>query len=931
MPTYDIPALERALENVENNDAEAHKLYNNLGLAHFANRRYRQSLKAHREEKRACKRLVASSDPPRDAHLLDLAIAYRRCGDTMLKLDKLVDARQVVIDDRANIVRAANEQHRKGLEIARTVKSGGIAARVELQAACAAVAQSALALALETRDRGHFEAAAFCCVEAAVIAESLPQGHGGVTAREKEAMLLGISTNMGITVSGLGEREQAKSLLHAVAIRAKKANDDFNLVRAVANLAEEASEEEDWDTSEAYLREWIRLARKHKDEEDEAAALRKLAVVLNEKQMFGDARKALERALVLASTKQAQEEARRFLNVVEQHIEDLQHEQEQLEELEIAGATLEQENNVVEEAKVRMTAGNIAFKLRKMEDAVRLLGRYFELVDEYGCDTAATNIDQVSHNSAVANMGEAMWLLKRFDEAVKWASRELTLFTDDVAGQAQAWCNLGVYLDDFGKRDNAIEALKKSIELAKKSGDRGIQERAENNLELVFEAKAEKHANEANKENGVGCDDNDEVMEDLIVIDSDKDDDEVINNDGNVKRMTDSVKLGRDPIVNGRDIPGERSIIIDSSQPMRSARSQIIGSGSEHSQGISSKRSRREQGSVRASVSSKDVGLTQDQSRSNMSREITTADCSSAGVKKFVDLAAEYKMICTKRLHPPVATRAMVTTALRSLSSVLIAREACEEPTTTPAKLDVSALFLNNYDVSVLFETLSRLNEEYHVSFDMKLNPMVTPAAYECLNPRSFTSPSALHALRSLNFSCAGVSPGALRTMSDALSKEGSLLNVSYLNVSKNGLGKQSQSTAASVAYLLLSAARLEALDISLNLLPAGFMSDLIEAMEPMEFNVEDSNVGQSPVRTIDLHLNNRKSPTALLETTEPGPVVECFRKLFSMMPNLEIVDVRACGGNTRTRKALRELSDGFRSFSRKIVTVSPDIHDDLS
>lgn len=931
MPTFDIRALERALENVENNDAEAHKLYNNLGLAHFANRRYRQSLKAHREEKRACKRLVASSDPPEAAHLLDLAIAYRRCGDTMLKLDKLVDARQVVINDRANVVRAANEQHRKGLEIARTVKSGGVAARVELQAACAAAAQSALALALETRDRGHFETAAFCCVEAAVIAESLPQGHGGVTAREKEAMLLGISTNMGITVSGLGEREQAKSLLHAVAIRARKSNDDFNLVRAVANLAEEASEEEDWDTSEAYLREWIRLARKHEDEEDEAAALRKLAVVLSEKQLFEEAKDALERALVLASTKQAREEARKFLNVVEQHIEDLQCEQKQLEELEVEGATLERENNVVEEAKVRMTAGNTAFKLRKMEDAARLLGRYFELVDEYGCDPTATDIDQVLHNSAVANMGEAMWSLKRFDEAVKWASRELTLFTDDVAGQAQAWCNLGVYLDDFGKRENAVEALKKSIELAKKSGDRGILERAENNLELVFQADAEKRANDAKKENIGGHVANDDVMKDVIVIDSDKDDDEGSKDGGEWKRTTGSMELSKSPIVNGRDISGERSIIIDSSQPMRTAKNQTIGLASEHSQGISSKRSRREQVSVREGASSKDVGSAYDQSRSNISREITTADCSSAGAKRFVDLAAEYRVICTKRLHPPVATRAMVITALRSLSSILIAREACGEPTTTPAKLDVSALFLNNYDVSVLFETLSRLNEDCHVSFDMKLNPMVTPAAYECLNPRSFTSPSALHALRSLDFSCAGVSPRALRTISDALSKEGSLLNVSYLNISKNGLGKQCQPTAASVAHLLFSAARLEVLDMSLNLLHAGFMSDLIGAIEAMRRIVEDGSLDKSSVRTIDLHLNNRKSPTALLEATEPGPIVECFRKLFSMMPDLEIVDVRACGGNTGMRKALRELSDEFRSFSRKIVTVSPEILDDLS
>lgn len=936
MPTYDIPALQRAIENVENNDAEAHKLYNNLGLAHFANRRYRQSLKAHREEKRACKRLVASSYPPKPAYQLDLAIAYRRCGDTMLKLEKLVDARQVVIDERANVIRAANEQHRKGLEIVRNVKGGGIAARVELQAACAAVAQSALALALETRDRGHFEAAAFCCVEAAVIAESLPMGDAGVKPREKEAMLLGISTNMAIAVSGLGHRDKAKTLLEAVAVRAKKSNDDFNLVRAVANLAEEASEEEDWETSESYLREWIRLAKKNKDQDDEADALRKLGVVLNEKQLYEEARGALEKALVMSMTKHGQEEARRFLNVVEQQIEDQRAARQELEELEGEGTRLRRDNEVVQEAKVRMRAGNVAFKLQKMDDAVRLLGRYFELVDEYACDPVATGIDQAVHNNAVANMGEAMWTLKRYEEAVKWASRELTLFTEDMAGQAQAWCNMGVYLDDFGKREKALEALTTSIELAEKSGQCGILERARINLDLVCKAEAERKAREANTLDDTVVPREDNNMEDLIELDHCHDATQENERDSNAREKDAQSRCAVTMVRNtSGDAPvsGERSVIIDSSQPMQNvAPRQAIRSASEISQGISSRRSRRERTSnTRAGAALRDTAPGHEHSRSYLSRGITTGDGSSAAVNKFVDLVAEYKAKCTKRRHPPVPTRAMVITALRSLSSVLLAREACDEPTQEPAKLDVSALFLNNYDVSVLFETLSRLGSEHCVGLNMKLNPMVTPAAYECLNPHSFTAPSALYSLRSLDFSCAGVSGSALRTISDALSKDGSLMNVTSLNISKNGLGKQCRATATSVASILYISARLEVLDLSLNLLPEQFMGDLLDAVVSCSEQLEGVDLARSPVRRIDMHLNNRKAPTALLEVEDPSRIVSCFRKLFSLMPGLESVDVRACGGNSEMRKALRELADGLGSLSQNIITVSPDIHDDLS
>lgn len=931
MPTYDIPALERALENVEDNDVEAHKLYNNLGLAHAANRKYRLALKAHREEKRACKRLVATAGANNGPRLLDLAIAYRRCGDVMLKLDRLVDARNVVIDVRANVIRAANEQHRKGLEIAQSVRRCGVAARVEVQASCAAVAQSALALALETKDRGHFEAAAFGCVEASMLADSLPVGKDGVSANAKEVMLLGISTNMAIAISGLGERAKAKALLHAIAVRAKKANDEHNLVRAIANLAEEAGEEEDWDLCEAYVREWIRLAKKNDDEADESDALRKLATILTEKGRYEEARQALERSLIIASTRQAQDEARHFLNVVEQEIEDRKKSEVELERLEAEASKFGQDGNFVEEAKARMAAGNCAFKLERPEDVARLLCRYFKLVDDYGCDTTVTGVSDVIHNTAVANLGEAMWTMKRYEEAVKWASRELTLFSDDIGGQAQAWCNLGVYLDDYGKRENAIEALKKSVELAQKSGEDEVLKKAQNNLEVI---QGSQDATGGEKPND---DLEDELQPTLMDFETPEDTHAELEAEVQMRPQAEPCgpvneenTVDMAPIHSAKNVGGERSIIIDSSQPMKALNNQLSGPMSDRSQGNSSKRSRMERTNLGVSKMTREVRLGNESSRSQRSR-VAIADHSSGGVNKFVDLASEYKRICGKRQHPPVPSRPMIASSLRSLSSILLAREACEEPRNTPDKLDLSALFLNNYDVSVLLETLSLLGPDQRVFLDMRLNPMVTPAAYECLNPRSFASPSALHGIRKIDFSCAGVSGNALLILSDALSEEGSLVNVTHLNVSKNGLGRQGKTTANAVARILFRAAQLEVLDVSLNLLQNSFMPDLIEAVNSTSRSLQGADLSKSPVRIIDLHLNNRQSPTALLEVERPEAIAECFKQLFVAMPGLESVDVRACGGNTEMRRALRYLAAGFPSFSQNIVTVSPAVHDDLS
>lgn len=929
MATYDIPALERALENTERNDAEAHKLFNNLGLAHAANRHYRQALRAHREEKRACKRLVAATARPTPpALLLDLAIAYRLCGDVMLKLDKLLDARNNLLQRRADIIRVANDQHARGLAIARSVRSAGVPARVELQAACAALAQSALALALETKDLLHYRQAAFACVEAALYATQLPVGTSGVPSAARDSMLLGISVNMAIALSGLKLRDNAKKLLYRVAINARKAGDDKNLVRAVSNLAEEAGLDGDWELSVKFVREWIRLAQKHDDQADEADALRMLGSALRETGDLEEAKSALERSLQQAGTKAARDEAIKFLDVVNADIENLSHAAVEFADLNQKVESLENDAAFVEEAKLRLKAGEIAHLLHRHSDVVRHLGRYFVLVDEYGCNTGVTEVPEGSHNTAVANLAESMWNLKRFGEAVKWGTKEVTVYGDDIAGQAQAWCNLGVYLDDFGKKESAIEALRKSISLAEESNERDTLRRARGNLDLV-EALSQSDEEEyvAGGKDGAespvspGQAITEVIGPSMAALTSNRDDSRT------EKESRPRTFFTSPPPQNalGND---EKSIIIDSTQPLGQTRIVIT----DCSQGPTSKRSRQGRKNIPTS-SVENIGpcfvSRVEPPRSHPSAGLTTGDRSSVGVRKFVDLAAQYKALCSKRQHPAVSPRAMVASALRSLSSTLLAHGACDEPSNTLAKLDVSALFLTHHDVSLIFETLTQLGGEHHILLDLRLNPLLTPAAYDCLDPRSFVSPGSLPSLRKLDLSCSSVSSSTLRVLGDALSEQGALHNLTHLNVSKNGLGRHCRSTANAVAYLILGAARLEVLDLSLNLLQRTFLPTFIDALEA-QYQLSSRGKKHCGLRSFDLHLNNRKAPSALLDVPSPGRVVQTIARLFQLLPALECVDVRACGASPDMRHQLRELAAGFECFSQNIVTVSPAIHDDV-
>jgi hypothetical protein len=58
------------------------------------------------------------------------------------------------------------------------------------------------------------------------------------------------------------------------------------------------------------------------------------------------------------------------------------------------------------------------------------------------------------------------------------------------------------------------------------------------------------------------------------------------------------------------------------------------------------------------------------------------------------------------------------------------------------------------------------------------------------------------------------------------------------------------------------------------------------------------------------MRLNNRRAPSALLEVNVGEPAhSQNLRRLFSALPSIRLVDVRACGASESTRRQLFDLS----------------------
>lgn len=924
MTCYDVESLEGMLENAENNDAETHKLYNNLGLAHAAKRNFRASLKAHREEKQICKRLLEANphDPTRH---LDLAIAYRRCGDVIPKLTRLVDSRNSVITEREQIIRTAHTQHARGLEVARSAPVNmeiRPAIQLELQAASAALAQSSIALALHSQQRAHFVDAAKASARAAELANRLDIGHVGLSHGAKQSVLLGIATNHAIAFSGMGDKKRARNLLHAVAIRARQLDDHCNLVRALSNLSEEASEEGEWDLAEVFVREWIRHARRVEDNCDEADALRKLAIVLREIGDLHGAQTALKNAIRLPASTEGKAEAETFLTVIQHDIVEHDLARKQLKTLQREAEVCLERGEYVEEAKLRISAGNFAFTLRKSEIVIEILGRYFELVDDFGCNTVITGVEETSHNNAIANMGESYWKLINFEQAVHWATRELSVYDADLPGQAQAWCNLGVYLDDYGKKERALDALHHSIDIANKCGETDTMTRAKGNLQLVEQVVMREKELQSQKEQALQEQSRERRhsasnVEDVFTSKPSQRD--ALHSSGSSsRRKRASAEVRRNEEVeegmHGDDF-GEKSVIIDSSQPLKKAKMDEL---CKHDRGTDSSYD------MKRTCASTKQSMPGDRYRgehalTSRSHDAPTEDFNSRGMNIIVDLAAEYRSICGRKQRNGAQPRPMIVNALRTVSSALLSREAREQHSMAAVRLNLSGLLVDSDDLAIVCETLSIISAEHDVFLDLSMNPLINASAYECINSRKYSSPVVLHSVKQLDLSCAGVSAETIRKLADSLNEQGALANISSINLSKNALGRHGRVTATAVSRMLCCPSRLRSMDLSLNMLSSSFLPDLMERLENTDGR---DSLSASVMQNINLSLNNRRGPSGLLETFNTRDMIRHFSQLFKVLSALESVDVRACGASLDMRRSLRQLSNSFTVSSRTILTV---------
>lgn len=933
MPQYDIRALERALEQAEEADAETHKLLNNLGLGHSAAGRPRAALRAHRKEKQACKRLAAAPGAP-PSRLVDLAIAYRRCGDAMLKVDALEvgggDGAEL-ITERVDIVRRAREQHARALRMAAAAaEAGAEAAAAEVQAASAAMSQSALIVALDTKERADFEEVAGLCGRAAALAQQLTDAQVG-GRRARSSMLISAAVNLGIAMSGLGERASAKALFEAIAVRSKDSGDTLNLMRGIANLAEEIGEDGDWPLCLEYVDEWVALAKDKRDDGEVGEALRKRGAVLFELSRFEEARVALDRAALLGRDESAREEARRNLALVQKEIEDLKSAREIFEKAiakisSVSGAN----GDVVAEAVARLDAGDAAFRLRQDDEVLEHLRRYFTLAEEYGCVPGATNVTPVRHASAVANMAETLWRQKNFSEAVEWGMKELAAYKDDVAGQAQAWCNIGIYLDDDGKYEAAKEALATSMRLADEAGDVHLRLQAQRNLSVIVENQLEKNAVDAAA---------------------------LLPGDGGVN--TGGLADGDLPVAPGlppsqyrlrddesnRSAGEEHSIVIDSGG---NGKNTAVRGGSD-SRDVASRRSRAVANSD--AVSRHGIAGNTAANHASTTASRSAADRNSVGARRVLDLVALFRKQCGKAFQQSgveITPRSILLDRLRPLSAKLI---ACEEGGVVD--IDFSSTFLCDDEVPAVFRTLTALPiYDPQLNLNLSLNPFLTTPSIRWLTSVSSVNgpPRALPAMVSLDLSGTGVDASCLSMLARALCPLGTLPHVKSLALGKNALGRQPLVAADAVARLLLQNSQLQSLDLSLNLLSHGFLVRLVECLEKLSTERRKNLPSLPPlsVMSLDLRLNNRRQPTALLEVSDTGlstagAPADLLRRLVAAVPSLRSIDLRSCGAGDLARKPIVQLRKNLlepRSVflcggadvddSVEIIVVSPGVHDPI-
>lgn len=934
---YDIAALERQLERTEDADADAHPIYNNLGLAYTKEGNYRKALYYHRREKEACKRLASTSrDKPE--RLIDLAIAYRLAGNATLHVDKLaVDNGAKVTDDRLAILRQAHVQHGKALKVALEAAQGGAAADFELQTATAAMAQSAISIALETQVADDFRTASELAGKAAVRAENLSDKEAG-GKKVRGAMTLAAAVNLGLALSGLGDKQRAKTLFQAAAVKARKAGATETIVQCVANLAQEAQDECDWDLCLDYADEWVLLSKKLRDKPEEADAQRMRGRTLVLLRQFDAARTAFERAEIYGRDERAREDARTSREWVEKEIDA----QKDLG-VALAAAVAECEKALsaedpIAEARAKLDAAEASFSLGMFSVAIDHFGRYFELVDEYACSTGVTGIGQRRHCMSVTSMAESMHHEKRFTEAVQWAERELQVCeVDDKAAQASAYCNIGNYNDDLGKYEAAKENLRKSIVLATESGDQSILEKAKNNLSIVLENEAEKNtetipqavaaadtAVAGSDDVVVGSQNSVELVEDFRAVG--------MNNAGQQFESADvPVSPTRMPANGGER---EESICISSGSAGGFVGASRVRSGAtSNAQGGMNSVPPVRNSSSRAASHTRVTGTA----------SASVADRSFAGKRRIIDVADIYRRRCEAVSQRPgvgeLEVRRVILQRLQPLSAKVV---ACAD--SDVLEVDMSLCFLHDGEFRPLVEALAELPVHAPLlHLNCSLNPIITSDSVRWLASSANGPPRPLESLVALDLSGAGLTSSCLGPLARALTANGVLPCLANLFLGKNAIGNVDNVTANAVGLLLMQETRLKHLDMSLNLLSHTFLPQLADAVELL---AKQKPAGTTTsILSFDLRLNNRRNPTALLELSpegfsSPEEPVQCITRILEAVPSLSTLDVRASGAAWPVRQSLCQLQSGLNPDDnllslvprdepdKNIIVVSPGVDD---
>lgn len=112
------------------------------------------------------------------------------------------------------------------------------------------------------------------------------------------------------------------------------------------------------------------------------------------------------------------------------------------------------------------------------------------------CSPENLNLTKEKHGKVVSNLAEACWKCDDNEAAIKWVKRELLVYGEDKAGQAQAWGNLGNYLSEENP-EKGMEALEKAIAIGEDCGQWHIVTIARNNLDI--EREKQKKLKEQNR------------------------------------------------------------------------------------------------------------------------------------------------------------------------------------------------------------------------------------------------------------------------------------------------------------------------------------------------------------------------------------------------------------------------------------------------